>query len=399
MYTYLGTVAFVLLSLTILISTRPKFIFNHFSFEKSYLLHGFTGIFSVILLNLYLSNTVIAPNDFFQITRQLLLAFLGITVLTGFIGLTSFLLKRWSKIRSIRDKFLKRSIALWLHRLSYISYVLFFLDVFTTSWLNKIILNCFILVFLFCFTFVQFLVYKLNRKKIATYEVANITNPATNISTINLRLVNIQKTLNLKPNQFVFIQSKNGGILRESHPFSIVKKGTNNEIELSIKEIGDDTKKIKSLMNGTLFDIEGPYQNYPNVVSNQEDLLLIAGGIGITVFFEQIDSLLRTNPNQKISLLWSVSKESDLFNLSSLEELTQNYKNFSYSIYTTRDTHSKYSHKRISLEVLDKELEDISIDTSQVIISASFDFTKNLKKDLHTLGYSRQQIITNDFLF
>jgi predicted ferric reductase len=84
------------------------------------------------------------------------------------------------------------------------------------------------------------------------------------------------------PGQFVIVRFLQGDMGWEAHPFSLSCVPNGEHIRLSIKAVGDYTRKIGGLKPGTRAIIDGPHGAFTPRAAGGDKMLLIAGGIGIT---------------------------------------------------------------------------------------------------------------------
>jgi predicted ferric reductase len=85
-----------------------------------------------------------------------------------------------------------------------------------------------------------------------------------------------------EPGQFVIVRFLAKGFRWEAHPFSLSRPPDGHGLRLSIKGVGDFTKRIGGLQPGTPVLIDGAYGVFTAQKASSERVLLIAGGIGIT---------------------------------------------------------------------------------------------------------------------
>ncbi|MGX4687163.1 hypothetical protein JNUCC83_09695 [Vagococcus sp. JNUCC 83] len=292
-------ITFTLLSLTILISTRPKKLFNSITFKNAYIFHAVLGVLSCFSLNLYItqfSHSLLKQNVWLILGMML-------TLFSGIFGLTSLILKYFPKVWQFRDKYIKRSMSLWIHRLSLIIYLIIFISIIKHSLNQQNYPKIAIYFFMFFLVSIRFFYYQQKIKHNFIYKVKE--NEKITHNTNRLILEPISKSLPALYNQFIFIQSKNELILKESHPFSVVNSSPQH-IELLIKQLGDETNHIDHLTNQSTFYVEGSYNNMSKLTTQNADLLIIAGGIGISPFIGQLENLTLQG-KRKVHIIWSVS--------------------------------------------------------------------------------------------
>jgi ferredoxin-NADP reductase len=86
----------------------------------------------------------------------------------------------------------------------------------------------------------------------------------------------------VRAGQFLIVRFLAKGFRWEAHPFSMSCRPDGKQIRLTIKQLGDFTRKIPELKPGTPVLIDGPNGIFTSDVARSGKVLMIAGGIGIT---------------------------------------------------------------------------------------------------------------------
>jgi predicted ferric reductase len=86
----------------------------------------------------------------------------------------------------------------------------------------------------------------------------------------------------IEAGQFMIVRFLAKGFLWEAHPFSLSCYPDGRRLRLSIKRLGDFTRRIPELKTGTPVLIDGPHGVFTARNGASGNVLLIAGGIGIT---------------------------------------------------------------------------------------------------------------------
>jgi predicted ferric reductase len=139
------------------------------------------------------------------------------------------------------------------------------------------------------------------------------------ISQINLRgaiteiiLKPISTTINYEPGQFAFVVFNNPVVGLEEHPFSLSSSPSNELVRLSIKKSGDFTSTLPSLKKGDQVLIYGPYGQFGRrVFATNKQVLMIAGGIGITPFLSIVNYIKDKNLKINYKLMYTYKNDSD----------------------------------------------------------------------------------------
>lgn len=125
-------------------------------------------------------------------------------------------------------------------------------------------------------------------------------------------------------NMWVFMKK---GFPLQKHPFTISAEPNGLEIRLTAKGVGDFTKRLGELKPGTKVFVEGPYGIFTPGLSRNKNILMIAGGAGITPMRAMLPEMLAGGLN--IKMLYGNQTTVDTMLKSELDALAKN-KNFSY---------------------------------------------------------------------
>jgi predicted ferric reductase len=105
-----------------------------------------------------------------------------------------------------------------------------------------------------------------------------------------------------------------------AHPFSLSAPPTKKALRLTVKALGDGTKNLQNLAVGTWVIAEGPYGAITSARRTRRDVLLIAGGVGIT----PMRALFETIPLSRgadLVLLYRARTADELLFRAELDEI------------------------------------------------------------------------------
>lgn len=202
------------------------------------------------------------------------------------------------------------------------------------------------------------------------------------------------------PGQYICISFKKNGRKSPFRCFSITSVPGTNTLELGIRIDGDFTKTLETLPKGTEIDVLGPYGDFVVDKDQDEYLVFIAGGIGITPYMSIIRTLLETKYKIPILLLYSSSFSSKMPYIDELIELSKKHSNFTLIPFVT----SK-EDKKLDIRIVNGIIEKSHIEkivkkdylTNTYFICGPKLFTVSMVSYLEGLGISEERIITESF--
>lgn len=119
--------------------------------------------------------------------------------------------------------------------------------------------------------------------------------------------------------QFLIVRFLAKGFRWEAHPFSLSRPPDGHRLRLSIKRLGDFTRRIPELSPGTPVLIEGPYGVFTAKACRTQRALLIAGGIGITPIRSLAETLVQAGHD--VLLIYANRDSATMVFKNELEEL------------------------------------------------------------------------------
>jgi ferredoxin-NADP reductase len=166
---------------------------------------------------------------------------------------------------------------------------------------------------------------------------------------------------------------------------------------LTVKKKGETSSALIDLHIGDKLNFDGPYGNfYPDKAS--KDIVMLAGGIGITPFFSIIKSKLKTDFNGHIILFYSNKRNSRTPFLKDIIKLSKKHPNFKVIFCLTEEKTKQPSVKeytRINKKILSKYLA--SIDNKCYYVCGSISFVNDIWKILKEIGVKEELIFTESF--
>ncbi len=107
----------------------------------------------------------------------------------------------------------------------------------------------------------------------------------------------------------------------ETHPFSLSAAPDGRRLRITVKDVGDYTRRLASLAPGTRVIVEGPSGGLTSAARRHARVALIAGGVGIA----PIRALLEDTPGEPgtIAVIYRAASEDDVLFRDELDELAR----------------------------------------------------------------------------
>ncbi len=148
---------------------------------------------------------------------------------------------------------------------------------------------------LYLFVIGNILIYRIGRPfwnyRVHRFQVARLVAETADVTSVYITGQEMDR-LRMEGGQFVLVRFLAPGFWWQTHPFSVSMPANGQEFRLTIKQLGDYTRKIPQLKVGTRVIIDGPYGIFTARRAVSDKVLLIAGGIGITPIRAMMEPLL-----------------------------------------------------------------------------------------------------------
>lgn len=113
------------------------------------------------------------------------------------------------------------------------------------------------------------------------------------------------------PGQFAVIRYKRIHGYSQPRPFTISAPPASNDLTFTIKQTGRFTRKLHKLREGSSILCEGPYGVFVPDLERERNLVLIAGGVGITPFLSIIRHIQLQKLEIRTTLIWANKARKD----------------------------------------------------------------------------------------
>jgi predicted ferric reductase len=200
------------------------------------------------------------------------------------------------------------------------------------------------------------------------------------------------------PGQFGFITLSSAHVSNEEHPFTIASSPTQSDaLEIVVRTTGDWTTQLQNLQpqDGVLFD--GPYGRFSHLhISRQMEIIMIAGGIGITPLLSMLRYMAGSENQRKITLLWSNQTPDHIVIPDAFEKLAAQLKGLRIVYVMTRAPEYNGERGRLDRPKLKRLLSDCSR-LAAVFVCGPDQMMKDVHTHLVSLGFLRRMIFMERF--
>jgi predicted ferric reductase len=146
------------------------------------------------------------------------------------------------------------------------------------------------------------------------FEVVEVRRETHDVCTLKLRPTEACRSNGHLPGQFHFITLYRHGLPIEEHPFTISSgPAADGSLASTIKESGDFTRTIMKTAVGDRVAVRGPFGRFSHVLHpDEDDLVFIAGGVGITPLMSMLRSMRDTGDWKAVLLIDGNRTEDDI---------------------------------------------------------------------------------------
>lgn len=236
--------------------------------------------------------------------------------------------------------------------------------------------------------------YKIKHRYAGKFYVQAVKQETTDVFTVRLKA---EKKFLFKAGQFCFLRlTKNK--LYARHPFTISSAPEQAGLNFTAKLTGRFTKALSELKTGEEIIIDGPYGIF-TIEDCDKDLILIAGGVGITPFMSMIGDKLAANKTQNIILLYGSKTKTDIIYKRELDSIQKTWfkKIYILSHDQTVSGTSEYETGYVDQKIIKKYVSNIN--NSLFYICGPEPMKNSLKQILCRLGVKKRDIMVENFFW
>ncbi|NMC58789.1 MAG: hypothetical protein GYA51_05305 [Candidatus Methanofastidiosa archaeon] len=198
------------------------------------------------------------------------------------------------------------------------------------------------------------------------------------------------KKFRFVPGQFVFIKFINLEKSFELFPFSISCSHKDDLIRISAKRSGDFTSNILPKVKvGDIVYLYGPYGKFgEKFLYEKNDMLWIAGGIGVTPFL----SMIHEASDKNIDFVWASKDKKDAIYDKEIKEIISDKKSIRYNLWISKDSGRISAHK--IMKMFDSEA---NIKEKLIFICGPTQMMMDIANQFVKIGVPPRHIIFEDF--
>jgi predicted ferric reductase len=305
------------------------------------------------------------------------------------VGTIIFFVASSLSIRAVRTK-MRYEVWLLTHVTVYLAIALTFLHQINTG--GDFVHNFWFTAFwyaLYILAFVLWLRYRLFQPVLLAlthdFKVASITMTAQHTYSVTLTGKDVE-SFQFAPGQYSTWRFLSSNLWFEAHPFSISSVAGSKTLRFTVKASPSLTERIAQVQIGTRVIVDGPRGSFTSERAAETDnVLLIAGGIGVAPYLSTIDALI--NEGKKVTLLYSARTDADIAFRDELIALQA--RGVIIRVYLNEKNQS------ITPEILKNAIKDDSV----VYICGPDSMSHAFTATLRDMGLSKKNIITERFAF
>ena len=199
------------------------------------------------------------------------------------------------------------------------------------------------------------------------------------------------------PGQFFMVSFPDNSEIKTARAYSISSSPAEKaHLEIALNKVGPFTAKMFAINPGDMLKFKGPYGKFFFSEEIKNEIILIAGGTGITPLIGIARYCSDKNIQNKIKLFYSVKSPQEIIFHDEIKKLRQKNSNFEYFITITK---AEANHAwdggrgRIAPQLLKENIENIHDCT--YFLCGSKEFVASIISMLESLGAKREQIKTD----
>jgi NAD(P)H-flavin reductase len=124
-----------------------------------------------------------------------------------------------------------------------------------------------------------------------------------------------------KAGQYLMLRLPRGDSWTERHTFTITSGTHETPLKITVKKIGSFTAALHTLDIPTEILVKGPLGSFGETIDQENSVVFIAGGIGITPFLSLLKHQKENKAVTQVVLFWANNKPEEFFGLEFLSDV------------------------------------------------------------------------------
>lgn len=230
-------------------------------------------------------------------------------------------------------------------------------------------------------------VFGMNRRTAVPFSI-EVVNPLERATEVVLKPAS--QSLEFKPGQFAFVEISGKG-WSEPHPFTISSAPGEDRLRFTMKVLGDWTRKVREeLQPGVDVKVRGPYGRFDAANAGDKQIWL-AGGIGLTPFLSKIRAM-QPDDKRHVHLVYAAREAQDAIFLDELKEHAARLSNVTLvPLFSDEGNFAR-------VDMMKQKLPD-PLDSYEYFMCGPKPMVDGIMKDLKAEGVPRHKIHTEAFEF
>ncbi|WP_419659419.1 ferric reductase-like transmembrane domain-containing protein [Desulfosarcina variabilis] len=229
------------------------------------------------------------------------------------------------------------------------------------------------------------------------YQVTRVETGAADAITVTLSPLS-DKPFAYVPGQFAIVRFKSPQLSSEPHPFTLSSSPSRGaDLQFTIRACGDWTRGVNRLQSGDRALVQGPFGRFGHLfLSPDRELIMIAGGIGITPMLSMLRYMADKNDPRRITLIWSNRTPQHMVFADEMDILSAKLTGLRLIPMFTRNTDSNSNAGRMDRRRLETMIRDHNRKAAVFVCGPPL-MMKQITTDLKALGFPSRFIHTEIF--
>ena len=203
------------------------------------------------------------------------------------------------------------------------------------------------------------------------------------------------------PGQFAVVSFRSAEVSAEPHAFTLSSSPSRPEsLQFTIRACGDWTRTVKRLSAGDRALLQGPFGHFSHRFTDpHRELILIAGGIGITPMLSMLRHMADHRDTRPVTLIWSNRSRERVIFADEMDRLERELTGLRrIPIFTRVAGTEGQAADRLNHDMLESMLSGCSR-YSAIFVCGPPQMMKQIISDLKRLGFAPRAIYSETFDF